>query len=170
QGLAKTHDANFKSLNESITKIKKDIRRQKKKSSKSNTDERLTALEKKIDGVFAENLMSLGSLKDSVSEFTTIQRNLVTKHAFIKERLDLNCSKLETIYGNQNATASLVCEFEWTLKELQVCINRLSEKVDVLAGVHDANKGEEMAGNEIVVRDADDLSRQRRDILNIRKT
>ncbi|MEQ5154425.1 hypothetical protein ABN254_21660, partial [Providencia rettgeri] len=102
----------------------------------------LTALEKKIDGVLAENLMSLGSLKDSVSEFTTIQRNLVTKHAFIKERLDLNCSKLETVSGSQNATASLVCEFEWTIKELQVCINRLSNKVDALVGANDANKGE----------------------------
>lgn len=180
QALARTQDAQFKSLNESITKIKKDVRRQKKKSSKSTTDERLTALEKKIDNVFSENLISLGSLKDSVTEITKIQRDLVTKHAFIKEHLDLSCSKLETVSGNQNATASLVCEFEWTLKELQVCINRLSNKVDILIEVNDANKGEERTpsntckGKEIVLRnddqDNDDISRQRKAILNLRKT
>ncbi|XP_031124338.1 uncharacterized protein LOC116027052 [Ipomoea triloba] len=182
QGLARTQDSQFKSLNESITKIKKDVRRQKKKSSKSTIDERLTALEKKIDTAFSENLISLGSLKDSVTEIKKIQRDLVTKHAFIKERLDLSYSKLETVSESQNATASLVCEFEWTLKELQVCINRLSNKVDILIEVNDANKGEEMKGTplntckgkEIVLRnddqDNDDISRQRKAILNLRKT
>ncbi|XP_031099812.1 acidic repeat-containing protein-like [Ipomoea triloba] len=64
QGIAKTQDTHFKSINESIAKIKKDIRKQKKKASKSTADARITALEQKIDNVFSENLISLGSLKE----------------------------------------------------------------------------------------------------------
>ncbi|XP_031120266.1 acidic repeat-containing protein-like [Ipomoea triloba] len=102
QGMAKTQDTHFKSINESIVKIKKDIRKQKKKASKSTADARITALEQKIDTAFLENLISLGSLKDSLAKIKKVQQDLVTKHAFIKERLDLSCVKLEYVTGNQN--------------------------------------------------------------------
>ncbi|XP_031121038.1 ethylene-responsive transcription factor RAP2-9-like [Ipomoea triloba] len=108
----------------------KEIQNRATRASKSSDNARISALEQKVDKAFPENSVPLKSLKQSLAEIKKIQHELVTKHAFIKERLDLSCMKLEYVTGNQNQMGTYLSEYEWTLKDLQICVNSLSDKID----------------------------------------
>lgn len=112
-----------------------------------------TNLEEKIDKALFENSASLEFMWDTLSKVKKVQQDLVLKHAFIKERLDMSCVKLEIVTDNSNQTGSYILEQQWTLKEVLICINWLSNMIDLLMDAYEPTRGKRVLAKNDKVKE-----------------
>lgn len=142
QDLARTQSTQFESLKESIARVKKDLKRQKKRISKSPMIAQNAELEEKLTKAQAENLESFASLRETLSVVQHVQQDMKLNQTFLKERVDISCIKMDMVTKNTNQTGTYVLENQWSIKELQVIINCLSDKLTSWQGVMVPTRGE----------------------------